>query len=677
MQRMEKQGQDVASKDSLPPLAMNALQSLARLPNNSSDLQAYHHSLFQAVNECFNVKNCYLLYRDSESNRYLPSFFVEDEHVLDHQVISKSIDHVEFKYSFAHHLILRKNFWEVEEQMLGELKKKNINPYLERNFDTWFGIALQEQGKVFGCLVIYGMQGEIKYRSAIKQFLTCLSYYLTSAWVIKNLNMSLGEEKSRCNKLLNDLERQTQLRKKEVSAVNKVLEQQIVDRIQVEEKLKHDAFHDPLTDLPNRTLFLDRLSHCIKAQRRVGANEFAVLYLDLDRFKIINDSLGHAFGDDLLKFVSARLLTCVRPGDTVARVGGDEFCIVLTNITSANDIHDVAARILEVFKSPFRINDNNIISSTSIGITTSEHGYTNAEDAIRDADAALYQAKRDGRNCYALFDDSMHRRVTRRLSIENSLRLALTNNEISVDFQPVIDFESQKIILLESLARWEKGELGRVSPDEFIPIAEEIGLIAEIGDVVMHQSMKSLRSWMDTYPKLSHLGISINLSSAQFNVDSLADSVLTSIRRYQIPPQNLYIEITEGLLINCFERAKRILTTLHNAGIHIMLDDFGTGYSSLSYLHYFPIDIIKIDRSFVSTIDKPKNRQIVHSIKTLAQDLNMKVIAEGIETKEQADYLKSIHCEYAQGYFYSRPIKEPEVATYLAELIGKKAEDNS
>ncbi|MEM9101964.1 MAG: EAL domain-containing protein [Pseudomonadota bacterium] len=543
-------------------------------------------------------------------------------------------------------------------------KSQHVVPSKEHT--SYIGVPLQHQSKVLGVLIAYHHNGHFCYQAHHEQLLIFIAQLLSLSLSSLKQQQEMQTAQAQLKAANEELEKRVEERTQHIKAANSVLEQQILERIKIEEKLKHDAFHDALTSLPNRALFIDRLEHTIKAYQRQGSAEFAVFYLDLDRFKLVNDSLGHIIGDLLLIEVAHRLLDCVRPSDTVARIGGDEFCILLNEINSLQNMQDIANRVLAAFQVPFEIKANSIVSSTSIGIRTSYEGASSSEEILRDADTALYHAKEKGRNNFAAFDDTMLQQVTRRILIEELLHEAVKNDEIYVYFQPVIDMKSRRILLFETLARWHTNEHGVIAPNEFIPIAEETGLIERLEQCILRKALKNLCLWRKQFPQLNHIGVSLNISSQQFMQNTFVDDILMTLKKYQLPSSCLYLEITEALLINHFDAACTALKQLHENSVHIMLDNFGTGFSSLSYLHHFPISIIKIDRSFVNHLEEQdKNFSLVRSIKTLATDLQVKVVAEGIETSEQADKVQDLNCEYAQGFLYSRPIHEEDMEDYL------------
>ena len=444
----------------------------------------------------------------------------------------------------------------------------------------------------------------------------------------------------------------------------------ITTRKRAEQQLLFDAFHDNLTGLANRALFMDHLRLTIMRGKNRPGNPYAVLFLDFDHFKVVNDSLGHAEGDELLKQIARRLESVTRTGDLVARFGGDEFVVLLGVMLKEEDAVEVVERILKSLEKPFILNGGEIYISASIGIAPSSAGHTCPQDMLRDADIAMYRAKSAGRAGYQVFDETMHRQAATRLQMQTEMRQGLERGEFALYYQPIINLKNGRLAGFEALVRWIHPQRGMVSPMEFIPAAEESNLILPLGQWILQESCRQLREWQIDNPAAGDLTVSVNLSGKQFLQSDLADQIAASLNAAELAPRNLKVEITESYLMENSEKAAEIMERLRETGIEISLDDFGTGYSSLSYLHRLPVDYLKIDRSFVSRmIGSKENSEIVYTIIKLAQNLKMKVIAEGIETVEQLEHLKSLHCEYGQGYYFSKPVEPAAAANFIAQNL--------
>jgi len=423
------------------------------------------------------------------------------------------------------------------------------------------------------------------------------------------------------------------------------------------EHFRHAAFHDALTGLPNRSLFTD---HLRVALRRAHQNEkylFGVLFLDLDRFKNINDSLGHPCGDELLILVARRLEACIRQTDMVARFGGDEFAILLDAIQDSADAVRVAEKVQQTISAPFKLANHEAITTASIGVALSTSGYAEAEDIIRDADTAMYRAKDCGKARYEIFDTAMHTRAVTLLRLESDLRRALEKDELCVYYQPIVSLADRELYGFEALVRWRHPERGIVSPDDFIPLAEETGLILPIGLQVLRDACHQLRKWQQHSLSNRDLIMSVNLSGKQLMQPDLIERIEEVLHESQINPWHLKLEITETVVMENPELAAVTLAKLRGLGLRLSIDDFGTGYSSLSYLNRFPVDTLKIDRSFVASMNEAdENLQIVKTIVTLAGNLGMQVVAEGVQNEEQLEQLRLLKCQYGQGYYFSKPL---------------------
>ncbi len=460
--------------------------------------------------------------------------------------------------------------------------------------------------------------------------------------------------------------------------LNQNLQAELTQRKLTEDRLSYISVHDPLTDLPNRVLFIDRLSHAMERTKRHKDIMYAVFFLDLDRFKVVNDSLGHGVGDKLLVESSQRILACMRGEDTVARLGGDEFVILLEDVKDNQDVIQVAERIQNSLAMPYDLDGHMVFVFASMGIVLTNANYENPDDVLRDADIAMYRAKGQGLGHYKIFDPSMLDRVMTRLELETDLRKALENQQFIVHYQPILDMANQRIIGFEALVRWQHPTKGLIPPAEFIPTAEETGLIIPLGYWVLDEACHQIHAWNGQYSFDPPLTINVNLSSRQCEQPDLVQKISDILRKNRLDASQLKLELTESLVIKDSELISNMLSELRELGIQVQIDDFGTGYSSLSYLHTLPIDTLKIDRSFISRLGGKNNgAEIVQTILSLAHNLGMKVIAEGVETDEQFTELSAMDCEYMQGFFFSKAVDSLEAGTMLGKLIGTVEGENS
>jgi diguanylate cyclase (GGDEF)-like protein len=414
-------------------------------------------------------------------------------------------------------------------------------------------------------------------------------------------------------------------------------------------------------------MFTELLKAEIESSKRRNDHMFSVLFLDLDRFKNINDSLGHTHGDLLLVAFAERLERTLRPVDTLARFGGDEFAILLSGMSDATDAVRVAQRIQDELSQPFVLDKNSAFASSSIGIALSSSGYDRPEDILRDADTAMYRAKENGKARYEVFDHGMHARAVSRLQLESDLRQAVEQKEFCVYYQPIVLLQTGRLAGFEALVRWNHPRRGLVSPADFIPVAEETGLIVPIGEWVLQEACRHIRECQLAFPSHRSLSLSVNLSARQVAQPDLLDRIKEALAVSRLSPHCLKLEITESVVMENAEAATLMFKQLRSLGVQLSIDDFGTGYSSLSYLHRFPLNYLKIDRSFVTHLTKDNDNAIIRTISTLARNLGMEVIAEGIETEEQYQELKMLGCEYGQGYLFSHPVPSEGVLHLLAQ----------
>lgn len=495
---------------------------------------------------------------------------------------------------------------------------------------------------------------------ALQQVATPYTCHLESKETILNYN-NYSLLKLKNGKVLECYSQTQQLQDFSISTVWSFRD--VTERQKAEETIKHQAFHDPLTGLANRSFFDHKLALALKKSEQLQ-HKLAVLFFDLDRFKTINDTLGHAIGDRLLQAVVERLLSCIRDGDTISRWGGDEFTILLPKIGSLDDASAIARRILQVLQSPFDIQAYRLHVTCSIGIAIyPDHG-TNSETLLKNADAALYKAKDRGRNNYQHYNQTLNSQGETLIKLENRLPYAIQNKEFALYYQPIVDVTTGKIAKMEALLRWQHPHLGLIPPNVFIPLAEENGLIVPLGEWVLEQACLQNKYWQKI--GFDKLKIVVNLSPRQFQEDNLVGKVVKILKKTGLNPSNLELEITETVTIRNGNIAKKVLNKFKQMGISLAMDDFGTGYSSLSYLKQFPFNTLKIDRSFIQNVlDSKEDRAIIKAIISLGQGLEVSVVAEGVENQASKQFLQTLNCRYMQGYYFSRPLPNKDITQLL------------
>jgi diguanylate cyclase (GGDEF)-like protein len=499
--------------------------------------------------------------------------------------------------------------------------------------------------------------------------------YITKPFQIEEIivrlqhQIALKAAQAEIEQLNTQLEQKVRERTEELERVIVKLNQEVAQHQQTQQALREQALQDALTGLPNRTLLMEHLQKALYRYQRNKDYLFAVLFIDLDRFKIINDSMGHAVGDRLLVAVSYILKGCTRETDTVARLSGDEFAILIEDIQDCQMAITIAERLLEQLTSPVYVDDRKIFTGASIGIVFGTTNYQNGIELLRDADIAMYRSKALGKGRYAIFDGEMYAQTLQLSQVETDLRSAIERQEFLLHYQPIISLITSKIIGFEALIRWQHPENGLVYPGNFIEIAEDTGLIVPIGEWALREACQQLRTWQQKIPAAASVHVSVNLSSRQIKQSNFIERLTNTLSETGLSGSSLRLELTETMLMDWGEQTIELLSKIKAQNVKLSIDDFGTGYSSLSYLHHFPIDALKIDRSFVNLIEADGgNCEIVNTIITLAHSLGIKAIAEGVETAEQLAQLKKLGCDKAQGYFFSRPVSWDRAEALLNQL---------
>ncbi|GAA0814797.1 EAL domain-containing protein [Colwellia asteriadis] len=615
------------------------------------DINTFYSSVHDIIGKLINAKNFFIAKYNIEEELLEFCYYVDQK--KDDLIEEFKPRKLSNRFS---ELVLRnrKTVLLSYEDML-ELYKQGKTQKPHKNIYSWLGVPLIYSDKLLGVMVIQSYESKTMYTEGDAELLNFVSNHVSAA--IKRRELADFERRS--HELL---EQQVKLR-------TLALEDEITQRKQAEKLLKHTAAHDSLTGLPNRTVFIDLLSHAIASRKRNTDFSFAVLFLDLDRFKVVNDSLGHHAGDTLLKIIATELQSIVREKDTVARLGGDEFVILIEDIDTQGEAFDVADRITEFLSQPFTIEDQLVYTGTSIGILFDDDRYDSADLMLRDADTAMYHAKDSGKGRYEVFDASMHKKVQHALSMEADIREAISKQEFIPYFQPILRLDNEELRGFEALARWQSDKRGFVYPNDFIPLAEETALIQAIDMQIIEKACQQVRTWQLDLG-CSELYVSCNLFSQQFFSSNLPNQIKRILQRSGLAPKNLRIELTERALLENTEIVLTNMQALKEMGVKLLLDDFGTGYSSLSYLHRFPLDVLKIDRSFISNVHEHDNhRAIIKTIVDLATNLQMATVGEGIENLADAELLQQMDCMYGQGYYFAKPMSAVQASAYIQEKI--------
>lgn len=611
------------------------------------DINEFYSLVHNIIGQLVNAENFYIAKYSHEKDRLTFIYYSDQSSVnLTNDFKSRKLSN-----RFTELVIRQEKTILLNQTEMMELYEQGITIKPQTNTKSWLGVPLIYMGKILGAMVLQSYHEDITYTQQDAELLKFVSQHVSTAFKRRELA---------------DFERKTyELLEQQVKFRTLALEDEIKQRKQAEAKLRHAASHDNLTGLVNRVIFIDLLNLAIARNKRAPKQLFSVFFLDLDRFKKVNDSLGHHAGDRLLKIVAAELKTLVRDKDTVARFGGDEFVILIEDLDSKQEAYDVAKRITDFLAMPFMIENQQVFIGTSIGVLFNDKRYNRAEIMLRDADTAMYYAKDKGKGRFEVFDASMHKKVQNALQLETDIREGIDKKEFIPYFQPIVNLAEEKIVGFEALARWVNDKRGFVFPDDFIPLAEETNLVMAIDFQIIEQSCRQLKEWQTTLQR-NDFYVSCNLYANHFFSLTLPQDILSIIENTGISPNQLRIELTERALLENNDVVLANMRALKEIGVKILLDDFGTGYSSLSYLHRFPIDILKIDRSFIKNAhEHGKHQAIIKTIIDLATNLQMSTVGEGIENLEDAKLLKQMDCKYGQGYYFAKPMPAKDVKALL------------
>jgi diguanylate cyclase (GGDEF)-like protein len=619
-----------------------ALFRIAELASTTDSIDNFYAAVHRVVGGLLYARNFYIALLSEDGNELTFPYSVDER---DRSLQPRKLTNGLTEYVLRHSTALLANAPEIKRlRAEGEVVQHGTSS------ECWLGVPLVCAEHTVGALVVQSYSAEHRYTLRDQELLTFVSYHIANALERVRAGESLRRAYS-------NLEHRVGERTKALALANRDLRAQITERERIEARLKYETLHDSLTGLPNRTLLMQRLERALEQYHADPSKGFAVLFLDLDRFKVINDSVGHLIGDDLLFQAGGRIRACLKSEDVVARLGGDEFGVLLEGVNETETACNIAERIIEDLNAPFRLAAKELFTSTSIGITLAAPHYKHPEELLRDADSAMYRAKADGRHRYALFDEELRKQAVILLDIENDLRRALTRNEFVPYYQPIVDLEDGKVIGFEALMRWHHPSRGVLLPGEFLSVAEDTGASETIDWQIFEQVCRDAAALAGERGRF----VCVNLSAKHFRNPDLDRRLLSLLAEHDVPTNRFRIEVTERALLEDPPSVRRILQTFRGAGVSMSLDDFGTGYSSLSYLHRYPLQALKIDQSFIASLTedgKGGSTAVIRAILAMAQTLSMQAIAEGVETIEQRALLQKMGCRYVQGFLYSqaRPV---------------------
>ena len=635
-----------------------ALLSISELTANSQDIDCFYREIHQEINTLLPAKNLYIALLENNENKdqQIVTFpYYDDEKICSPlpRMLGYGLTELVIKAA-SPMLISEGEVLSLSES--GEITKEPLTlAYPENKMpQAWLAAPLMEDGNIFGILAIQHYQDSQAYQQNDLKLIRFISQHVATAILRKRSQAEIEENNEKLEKTVNQ-------RTQELQASNLNLRMQIDERRKAEAQLYYEAHHDALTKLPNRAMFSDRLSYSLRHLKRHPDQRFAVLFIDLDRFKMINDTLGHHAGDEFLIEIALRLQDCVRDNDILARLGGDEFVILLDSLQSQDDIEEVASRIISAIAKPFTLGSHTLYSNASIGIAQCSSHYKDSHEILRDADAAMYQAKNLGRGRYVFFDESMREQLIASMTLEQELRVAIKESQFELHYQQISNLSLTDTIGFEALLRWKHPIKGVLTPSEFLYMAEETGMILDIEAWVIKEVSEQLKNWQQSKEHYNAF-IGINLSGRHLNQANQLNKLIKQIQDADIEPHRLILEFNESAFAQQGEVALKNLRRLKDFGVKLALDDYGAGSSSLNFLHSYPFEFIKLDRSFVRTLNtNNKNLSLVKALYELGSNFGYHLVAEGIESEEMLKKLQTVGCEFGQGYHISRPTKMPRI----------------
>ncbi len=615
-----------------------ALFRIAELASTTDSIENFYAAVHRVVGGLLYARNFYIALLSEDGTELTFPYSVDER---DRERKPRKLADGLTEYVLRHSTALLANAPEIERLRTGgEVAQHGTDSV------CWLGVPLVCAEHTVGALAVQSYSSEHHYTLRDQELLTFVSYHIANSLERVRATESLRRAYS-------NLEHRVGERTRALALANRDLRAQIAERERIEARLKYETLHDSLTGLPNRSLLMQRLEHALESYHADPRKGFAVLFMDLDRFKVINDSVGHLIGDDLLFQAGGRIRSCLKSDDVVARLGGDEFGVLLEGIDDTQHACDIAERIIDNLNAPFRLAAKELFTSTSIGITLAAPHYRHPEELLRDSDSAMYRAKADGRHRYAVFDEGLRQKAVSLLEVENDLRRGLTRNEFVPYYQPIVDGDDNQVVGYEALMRWNHPQRGVLLPGEFITVAEDTGIIETLDWQIFEQVCRDANKVLGD----RDLFVGVNLSATHFRNPELDRRLLQLLETHAVPPTRFRVEVTERALLENTPAVKRTLQVFRGAGIRISLDDFGTGYSSLSYLHQYPMQALKIDQSFVASLSSHNeggSEAVIRAIVAMAETLSMQVIAEGVETAAQHDLLRKLGCRYMQGFLYSK-----------------------